>query len=469
MTFSALLSGLRRYAVLLVATALIGLAMGVGLTFVQPKSFETTTKIYVTTPQDTKTTNLGQAYQGTLFTQERVRSYADLVSTPAVLDSVRRSLAPELTNEDLAKQITVTVPVNSVVMGITVADGDANRAQALADQVTKQLISLVDKLETTGPGREPAVRISIVQPAEAATKASAPRPTLNIVGGFALGILAGIILASLRSSLDTRLRDRTDVTRAARHPLVGEIPRDTSAERYPLAQDGNWYGLRAEAFRQLRTNLRFVRVDEPPRTIVITSPLPEEGKTSVAINLALTLAQSGATVICVDADLRRPSLSEHFNVVPEVGLTTVLLGEAQIHEVIQPSGRKAPLSIVTSGQVPPNPSELLGSDRMKQVVDQLAEMADYVVIDTPPLLPVTDAAIIATLADGAVIVTRANSTRRDDLAGALKALDLVSARVLGTVLNMTKAKRNSELQNYGPADLPKPKRGRSATQATRGR
>lgn len=468
MTFSALLGGLRRYAVLLIFTAILGLGLGIGFTFIQPESYETTTKIYVTTPQDTKS-NLGQAYQGTLFTQERVRSYADLVSTPAVLDTVRKNLAPELSNEDLAEQITVTVPVNSVVMGITVADGAAPRSQALADQVTKQLIALVDKLESGGPDSEPAVRISIVQPAELATEPSTPRPALNVVGGLALGMLFGIILASLRNSLDTRLRDRADVTRAARHPLIGEIPNDTTAERYPLAQDGNWYGLRAEAFRQLRTNLRFVRVDEPPRTIVVTSPLPGEGKTSVAINLAFTLAQSGATVICVDADLRRPSLADHFNVVSEVGLTTALLGEAQIHDVIQASGRKVPLRIITSGQVPPNPSELLGSERMKQVVDHLAELADYVVIDTPPLLPVTDAAIIATLADGALVVTRAGSTRRDDLAGAFKALDLVSARVLGTVLNRTRARKNSELQNYAPDETPKPKRPRSSASTARGR
>jgi capsular exopolysaccharide synthesis family protein len=180
--------------------------------------------------------------------------------------------------------------------------------------------------------------------------------------------------------------------------------------------------------------LQFLDIADRPKTIVVTSSLPGEGKSTTAVNLAITLADAGSRVALVDADLRRPSIAEYMGLEGEVGLTTVLIGQADLQDALQPWGDRH-LHVLTSGQVPPNPSELLGSRSMATLLTQLASQYDMVLIDTPPLLPVTDAAILAKITGGAVVVAGAGTVQRQQLADGLGSLEDVGARVLGVVLN----------------------------------
>lgn len=193
----------------------------------------------------------------------------------------------------------------------------------------------------------------------------------------------------------------------------------------------------AEAYRSLRTNLEFSSLDEPIRTMVVTSPAPEAGKSTTLANLAVTMAQTGKDVILVDCDLRRPSLHDIFGVANNAGLTSMMLDDATSTPLLRDTG-VAGLELLTSGPLPPNPAELLGSRRMADLIAALREQSDVVLFDAPPVVAVTDAAILASRVDGVLLVLNAGSTKRDHARRAKAALDKVNARIVGTVLNNVK-------------------------------
>ena len=178
--------------------------------------------------------------------------------------------------------------------------------------------------------------------------------------------------------------------------------------------------------------------------IVITSALPSEGKTTTAINVALALAEAGHTVVLVDGDLRRPRISTYLGTLPEVGLSTVLSGQAAVDDVLQPSAFDN-LTVVGSGPLPPNPSELLGSTAAKRVIDELRSRFAYVIIDASPLLPVTDPAVLTAVSDGALVIARYGKTR-EQLSRAIESLNGAGARVLGGIITMTPSKRRGTYQ-----------------------
>ena len=215
---------------------------------------------------------------------------------------------------------------------------------------------------------------------------------------------------------------------------------------------------RAEAFRQLRTNLQFIDVDRPHRVLVITSAMPSEGKTTTLANLAIALATAGHRVLVVDADLRRPKLTDLLGLDRSVGLTNVLSGRVAPGQVIQHWAEG--VDVLASGPLPPNPSELLGSTQMASTLQHLGAQYDIVLVDTPPLLPVADAAAVAPATDGVLLVCRFKTTR-EQLGGAVHALQAVSAALLGTVFSMVPARGPRAYANYnsyyrteGPAESP---------------
>jgi capsular exopolysaccharide synthesis family protein len=197
--------------------------------------------------------------------------------------------------------------------------------------------------------------------------------------------------------------------------------------------------------------LQFVDIDQDTKTFVITSPLPAEGKTRTAVNLALAIAQAGQRVVLVEADLRRPRVNRYLGLIDDVGVTTVLLGRVTVDEALQRFG-ELPLEVLASGRQPPNPSELLASDRMRLLIKELRDRADVVVIDAPPLLPVTDAAVLAREADGTMLVIRHGRTTFDQIDRAIESLRLAGARLVGSVVNMVPAKgRDSYAYAYAYA------------------
>ena len=255
--------------------------------------------------------------------------------------------------------------------------------------------------------------------------------------------------AVLRETLDTSVKTPDEAVDIVGAPLLGAINFDAKAAKSPLVVVSEPDSVRAEAFRQLRTNLQFVDIEHPLKSVVITSSLPGEGKSTTACNLAISLAQAGLKVILVEADLRRPRVGDYLGVESAVGVTSVLLGRVTLDDALQQWGGES-LHVLGSGPLPPNPSELLGSSGMLNLLRELEGRADLVVIDAPPLLPVTDAAVLGTAASGVLLVIQSNATRREQVARAVSTVTSVGATLLGSVMNRVPLKGpNAYAYGYG--------------------
>lgn len=371
--------------------------------------------------------------QGSNFAQRQIATYADLVTAPIVLEPVIETLGLQTTVADLAPSISASVQQGTVLITVAATDEDPIRAADLANAVSTQFAVSVQDLERVQETEPSPVKVTVVRAAELSTSPSSPNPARNIALGVVIGMLLGLAGAVLRDLLDTRVSNADDVARVTDRTIIGTIAFDKSAVKAPLIVQADPHSPRAEAFRTLRTNLQFIDAAERPRSIVFTSSLPAEGKTTTTANLALTIAASGASVVVVEGDLRRPRLLDYMGMEGSVGLTTVLIGEVDLDDVLQPFGPR--VSVLGAGAIPPNPSELLGSPAMAALLQELETRFDYVVIDAPPLLPVTDAAVLSKVADGTIVVVGSRVIKREHLSRALQTLETVDAHVLGMVIN----------------------------------
>ncbi|MGW9024076.1 polysaccharide biosynthesis tyrosine autokinase [Streptomyces sp. NPDC055722] len=428
----------RRWRAVVVCLVL-AIGAAIAATVLSAPVYEARTQLFVATRTGEETAQLNQ---GQSFSQARVQSYAEIVTTRQVTEPVVQKLRLHTTPEELASRITATAPLNTVLIDITVKDAVPKRAARIANAVAERFSAVVERLETPKPvagsersarSRTSPVSLGITQEAVAPTAPVSPRPMVNLAAGVLAGLLLGAGLVVLRETLDTTFKASEALGEFTALPGLGTIPYDRNTPRRPLVT-ADTHSRRAEAFRKLRTNLQFSQVDDPPRIIVVTSSMPGEGKTNTAVNLALSLAEAGVSTCLVDGDLRRPCVAPTFGIVQDAGLTTVLIGQAHIEDVMQQAG--SGLSVLASGAVPPNPTELLASARMEEVLRELADTYEVVIVDTAPLLPVADTVGLASLAQGALLVVRAAKTSREQVRTAAESLERVGARVLGTVFSM---------------------------------
>lgn len=278
--------------------------------------------------------------------------------------------------------------------------------------------------------------ISVFSPANLPTAPIRPRTIMNTLLGTVVGAMLGVGAVFLLEYLDDTVKSPDDIKQNLPVGVLGMVPLldETDDQTSSLIVNDSPLHPVAEAFRNLRTSIRFSGVDEPVRTLLVTSPEPSSGKTFTAANLAVAIAQGGQTVVMVDADLRRPMLHRLFGLPKEPGLTSVLLRPEERDTVLRQTGIKG-LQIITSGSRAPNPAELLASNRFRDLISSLAEEADAVIIDSPPVLAVTDAAVLSTLADGTLLIVDCGETRKPAAAEAVQRLTDVGGRVLGVVLN----------------------------------
>lgn len=422
---------LRRSWVLIAAFTAAGLLISGGAVLLTKPSYTANTQLFVAI-QNSGTVQ--ELQQGNIFTQARVQSYVKTVETPLVLQPAIDSLGLDVTAQDLATHIKATNDVNTVLITIAATDSSPVQAAAIAQAVSDSLVTAVDSLEKPRIGGESPVRLSVVTPAVAPSTPSAPNARLILILGLILGLLAGVALAVLRALLDTRLRGEADVRRVSDAPILGGIAFDTDASTSPLLSQISSQSPRAESFRQLRTNLQFANISGAAKSVLITSSLPGEGKSTIATNLAIALAKGGQSVCLIDADLRRPMVNEYLGLDRNAGLTSALIGTADVEDLLQAWGEDQ-LYVLTSGQIPPNPSELLGSAQMTALLERLEQTFDIVIIDAPPLLPVTDAAVLGQSVGGVMLIAGVQKVRRQDLERSLNALSMVGVDILGVVLN----------------------------------
>lgn len=303
--------------------------------------------------------------------------------------------------------------------------------------------------------------LTVVEPGGVSTSPVAPRVLFNTLLAVALGLLIVAAIAFVAEQLDDSIRDAEAVQEVTGLSTLGTIPRMRGdrgrSEVYRLAAILYPRSSVAEGYRTLRANVEFASVDAPVRTLLVTSAVPNEGKTVTAANVAVVFAQAGRRVLLVDADLRKPAVHVIFNLPNAHGLTTMLRNEAVTSESVSHATEQANLRVLPTGPLPPNPAELLGSHRMQTVLARLKEEADLVIFDSPPLQAVTDAAVLGSLTEGALLVVDARRSRRRAVRQARQALERSGAHILGVVLNRAAEKSSFDYAGYygdEKADVP---------------
>ncbi|WP_022890736.1 polysaccharide biosynthesis tyrosine autokinase [Agromyces italicus] len=425
--------------VLILVCLLLGVGAAAAYSIVVAPKYEATTELYVSVRAGEGSAT-GELVQGTTFARQAVTSYVDVVNSAIVLDPVIAELGLDMTAGELAPHVVASSPLNTVLIDITVTENDPEQAAEIANAVGAHFADVVvnDLEKPEGEGAS-LVKIETIQPAVVPAKPSSPNVPLNIALGALIGLALGIGIAVLRSVLDTRIHSLHDIAQVTDKPLLGGIALDPEAKKRPLIVHADPRNPRAESFRSLRTNLQFVNVEGGPRSFVISSAGPGEGKSTTTANLAISLSETGAKVALIDGDLRLPKVADYMGIEGGVGLTDVLIGRAEIVDVLQKWGR-GKLFVLPAGRIPPNPSELLGSAAMARLLEQLTAQFDYVLIDAPPLLLVTDAAVVSKLTGGAILVAASGATKKQELAGAVRSLEAIGSRLLGVIVTMLPTK-----------------------------
>ncbi|NYJ75544.1 polysaccharide biosynthesis tyrosine autokinase [Allobranchiibius huperziae] len=392
--------------------------------------------------------------QGSSYTQAQMESYAMLATSPRVLGEVATMLPFPATEAQLAREVSTSVAAGTVIIHISASDRSPQHAAAIANKVTDVLGVTAKSLSPKDSRGRPTVDVYAVGAARVPTKPAVPATKRNIAAGFLGGLILAFAIGVLRDKLDDKVRCAADLSEVVDKPVLGEVTmprrsRWSGGAQLPV-RDVPLSG-RAESYRKLRTNLRFMQVGSGRSSVVITSSEESEGKTTTALNLAFACAEAGDRVLLIDADLRKPAVAQRLGIEGSAGLSSILSGLSAFEDVVQPSGADNKLFVLPSGAVPPNPGQLLSSSQMAVLVQCLADDYDIVILDCPPLGPVTDAALIAHLTSGAVLVAGAGSVSQSRLAESVRALEQGGAKLLGVVL-ARKRFRSGRDRTYGGAE-----------------
>ncbi|MGC4110478.1 MAG: polysaccharide biosynthesis tyrosine autokinase [Nocardioides sp.] len=437
--------------VLLAAAGTVG---AVAYNSTQPQVYQAGATGYVTAGASE---NVSEATLADQLAKSKVTSYVAVATSTRVANRVIKSLGLHTSAGALIANISVSQPTDTTQIDISARASDPVAAQQLANAWVSALAAEIQTLDTSSPqqassqpdGTGTTLRIQVLSQAEPGGLVL-PRTKVNLVVGLLLGCLLGFAYALVRHQFDRRLRSSEEVERTFGIPVIGLIPRSAQANKeggvlaLSVSSAGSSNAGTAEGFRKLRTNLAYMDVDHPPRVIVVTSPKQSDGKSTVAANLAAAIAIGGQPVTLIDGDLRRPTVADSLAMVDGAGLTDVLVGRVKAAEVIQDHPDVPGLRVLASGAIPPNPSELLGSNAMRALVQDLAGEA-MVIIDAPPLLPVTDAAVLTRSADGALVVISHGGTLDSELAASLAHITAVHGRTLGLVFNRMRRSAGSGL------------------------
>ena len=492
-TLHSCLVVLRRRKWWVIALALLGLAVSLALSLRQPKEYSATAQLLV--QSSGQSVSLGSAPQQVTTTD--VQTDLQLATSAPVIAIVRGKLsnAPSVSASEVAQTNVIALtaisptPSRAALIANTYASafveqtqrtaiknltsasatlrqqitdlnrqirswqGKANAAAQVSALVNQQAVLKEEIAQLQINGAAATSGVEFVTPAHTPTSPSSPKPTQEALLGLAAGLMLGLGGAFLRDSLDDALSSKEGTERSAGAPVIAMVPMVNSwrkRNRAAVASASEPTSPAAEAYRSLRTSLQFSRQAQELRTLLVTSPAAAEGKTSTLANLGAVFAQAGERVALISCDLRRPRLGQLFGIEEQTGLTTVLLGQQTLEQALQQVPGYDCLWVLGAGPVPPNPAELLDGPRARQIFATLRENFDLVLVDSPPVLPVTDAMVLSKYADGTLLVVAAGQTKRTELQRAAERFAQANASIVGIVLNeVTKQSAYGSGYGYG--------------------
>ncbi len=428
------LYSLRKNWALIVALTLLGALAGYAYASLQPSVYRAQSEVIIIPARGDNTSEL---VQGSNYVQNLVQTYAVVAISPRVLGPVVEMLNLPDSPKSLAGMVSVDAPLDTQVLVISVLGEDRVKVAAIANEVATQLANAVESLSPQNADDQPAVRIETITPATAPTFPVEPNVRLLTIIGAIIGAIIAIGFAVLRATLATKLASHSDISAVTDLPILGDVYQTSGSRSLPATLRHDPTSAVAESVRSLAAGMRFANVDGKKKVFLFTSSNSGDGKSSVSVATALILAEQGNSVLLIDADLRRASIARLTGLEGAVGLTTILLDETTIDAALQPLSDGG-ADVLTSGALPPNPGQLLSSDRMKEVLNRVRDRYDYVIMDSPPVLAVSDPLWLAPMVDGIVVVVRARTTKRDSLKRTLLALEPSRTEVLGIVVNEVK-------------------------------
>lgn len=366
------------------------------------------------------------------YMERLIKTHVLLLQSRPYLEEVIRRVGLTVEPDALSKTITVEALTNTELVKISAESTDPQQAAAIANTLGTLLVEEEQQLRDNN--------VSLAEPAIAPSKPSKPRILLNVALSAVVGIAGGVGLAFLFESLDPAIHSAEDLEAIAKVHLLGRIPNWSWRRRFrhkaSLLEDGAVQSAVGEAFRILSTNLLALTSKAPVKTIMVSSAEPGAGKTTVLINLATAIARAGRQVIVVDGDLRNASIHNVFDLAQEPGLSDAILDPSQLSSAVQETKIKG-VRALASGSLQTDPAKVLNTSALRKVILKLAEEADIVLWDSPPLLAAADAALLASAVDGVVLVVERTHARREAVQAACRQLANVEARLIGTVMNRT--------------------------------
>lgn len=445
--FGQFYASVRRHVVLVLAFVLIGTCLSLAFALTRQPVYEASARAFVSV---SAAANTGDLSSGSNFVQQSVGSYAELATTPYVLDPVIQTLSLDETASQLATEVAATASSGTQLLTVTARSTSAPKAAQIADAVTNSLESSVRDLAPDSEAANASVRLTQVQPASIPTTPIGTSP----LAFASLSALAALVLALtvvyVLQRFDTRLRTEGQIQQFSHAPVLGRVP--FHPEWSQSATIGTLSASDGEPFNTLRASLQFLGLPGSGQRIVVTSSIEGEGKSSNAIRMAVALAEGGKSVLLVDADLRRPSIGTKLGLEDSIGLTDVLIGATDLASACQRWGPET-LRVIPTGRTAPNPSELIQSEQMSKTLEAMSGTFDVVIIDTPPLLPVSDAAVLAAQSDGALVVIGLRKVRTTEVSRALASLQQFQCRTLGFAVNMMPTRGPDSVGYYAPYGL----------------
>ena len=442
-----------RHLPLVLVTTTLGLAFGLLATLSATPIYSSTASIFISTPA--AVLDVSALAQGSNFTQQRVKSYAQLINAEGTLAPVIAQLGlKETTPEKLASKIRATVPVDTVIIDVTAKDESPLLAKNLANAVAIQFSSTVQQLELPGTLGETSVKATLSREATLPLSPVSPKLSLNIALGLLFGFSIGFFIAVALHFGDLTVKNAEHIMGLQ---LLGTFKYEKKAKSEPLVSNLLPYDARNEEYRQLRTSVLFQSEKNRSCVIGVTSALPVEGKTTTSLNLAHSLTEAGFKVILIESDMRRPQIEQYTaraeTAVRKYGLSDLLKVETRTG--LDKRIKKAVfadevngMDVIFAGPVPSNPTELLSGVMLSSIVSSLRKRYDYILLDCPPVLPIADTPVMSEVLDEIILVVKAGSTRIQQFNGTVEILQNVNAQIMGVVLNMIPTGRKSDEYGY---------------------
>ena len=411
----------------IVVTLLLGSLVSLGFAMSKSPTYESTGRVFIVAPNGSQ----ADAFPTLIITQ-RAKTYADLAKDPTLLQEVLDRTQADLSIAELRERITASVVIDTQILRITATGASPEEAKLLTDAVVQQLLALVRRLERPTGNDEAAIVARAAGPSSIELTPIGVRLWLTITLGVLLSVLVGFMGAVLRDRLDVTVKSRADGEDVTGAPVISALPLDSAVARDQRSKVHPGSPL-AEAFRVLRANLRFADLDASGQMILVTSALPDEGKTLTAVNLAQSIAATGRSVLLIDCDFRSPNVAADLGLENAVGMLSVLLNHVELTGAIQ--AHSSGLDVLGTGPTPPNPAEVLETDAVSNLLSIVRESYDVVVIDAPPILPVADASTLIRHIDGVLLLARYGRTRKEALRLASERIEGHGGRLYGVVVN----------------------------------